>query len=169
VEELPMLYRTLGLSLLMSFAAFVAVPAGGQDCMSAKPAIVSGAVPRALGKSPIWVTAESIPIKWTDPAVPVQLIWIIDAEAREPYYVSGRHRVSGVPIKFTKIGDRVGMRQPRWRLDPLGFKPAKATPKDIQKYTFDRTFAWFTAGGCYEIRGQARNQETVILVQVGDK
>ena len=164
-----MLYRTLGLTLLVTLVAFAAVPAGGQDCSSGKPAIVSGAVPRALGKSPFWLTAESLPVKWTDPDNPVQLIWIIDGAAREPYYVSGKHRASGAPVKFTKIGDRVGMRQTRWRLDPIGYKPAQAKPQDLEKYNFDRTFAWFPSGGCYEFRGQARNQETIILVQVGVK
>jgi hypothetical protein len=162
-------YRTLGLTLLVTLVAFAAVPTGGQDCTSGKPAVVSGAVPRAIGKSPIWMTAESIPIKWTDPGTPVQLIWIIDAKSREPFYVSGKNRASGVPVKFTKIGDRVGMRQPRWRLDPIGFKPAQAKPQDLQKYAFDRTFGWFPSGGCYEIRGQARGQESIMLVQVGDK
>lgn len=161
--------RTLGFTLLVTVVALAAVPAGRQDCTSGKPAIVSGAVPRALGKSPFWLTAESFPIKWTDPDAPVQLIWIIDAAAREPYYVSGKHRASGAPMKFTKVGDRVGMRQVRWRLDPLGLKPAQAKPQDLEKFSFDRTYAWFPSAGCYEIRGQARNQETIILVQVGDK
>lgn len=161
-----MAFRTLGFLLLVAFAA---VPAGAQDCASGKPAIVSGAVPRAIGKSPIWMSAESIPIKWTEPGTPVQLIWLIDAAAREPFYVSGKHRASGAPVKFTKIGDRVGMRQVRWRLDPLGFKPTHAKPQDFKKYNFDRTFAWFPSPGCYELRGQTRGQESVILVQVSDK
>jgi hypothetical protein len=159
----------MGLTLFAILMALAAVPAGGQDCPSGKPAIVSGAVPRALGKSPIWMTAESLPVKWTDPGTPVQLVWIIDAAAREPFYVSGKHRASGVPVKFTKIGDRVGMRQARWRLDPVGFKPPQAKPQDLKKYGFDRTFAWFPSAGCYEIRGQARGQETIIVVLVTDK
>jgi hypothetical protein len=149
--------------------ALAAVPAGGQDCASGKPAVISGAVPRALGKSPIWMTAASLPIKWSEPGTPVQVIWIIDAAAREPFYVSGKHQASGAPVKFTKIGDRVGMRQARWRLDPLGFKPAQAKPQDLEKYAFDRSFAWFPSAGCYEIRAQARGQETTILVSVTDK
>lgn len=159
-------HHTLGFVLLVALAA---APAGAQDCASGKPAIVSGAVPRALGQSPIWMAAESLPIKWTDAGTPVQLIWLIDAQAREPFYVSGRHRASGAPVKFTKIGDRVGKREVRWRLDPLGYKPAKVKPQDLQKFAFDRTFAWFPAVGCYEIKGQARGQESTILVQVGDK
>lgn len=166
-------HRTLGLTLLATLATLVAlpaVPAGGQeDCPSGKPAIVSGAVPRALGKSPIWMTAESLPIKWKGPGDPVQLVWLMDAAAREPFYVSGKHRASGAPVKFTKIGDRVGLRESRWRLDPVGFKPPQAKPQDLAKYGFDRNYAWFPSAGCYEIRGQARGQETIIVVLVTDK
>ena len=159
-------YRTLGVVLLV---ALVAAPADAQDCASTKPAVVSGAVPKAIGKSPIWMTAESIPIKWTDAGTPVQLIWLIDAEAREPFMVSGKHLGSGAPVKFTKIGDRVGIKEVRWRLDPLGFKPASAKPQEFKKFNFDRNFGWFPAAGCYEIRGQARNQVSIMLVQVGNK
>lgn len=162
-------YRTLSFTLLVLLVALAAAPADAQDCTSSKPVVVSGAVPKAIGKSPIWVTAESIPIKWTDAGTPVQLIWLIDAAAREPIMVSGKHRSSGAPIKFSAIGDRVGKREVRWRLNPLGFKPTNAKPQDLKKYSFDRTFGWFPAAGCYEIKGQARNQETIILVQVGDK
>lgn len=161
-------HRTLGFLLLVLLVALAAAPARAQDCASAKPSIVSGAVPRALGKSPIWMTAESLPVKWTDGGTPVQLIWLIDAAAREPFYVSGKHLKSGAPVKFTKIGDRVGMKQARWRLDPLGFRPAQAKPQDLKKHAFDRTFGWFPTPGCYEIRGQARDQVSVIFVQVGE-
>jgi hypothetical protein len=165
MEEMPMNYRTLGFTLAV---ALVSAPAAAQDCASDKPLLVSGAVPRALGKSPIWMTSESFPIKWTDAGTPAQLIWLIDAKAREPFYVSGKHLASGAPVKFTKIGDRVGMRQTRWRLDPLGYKPTHAKPQDFKQFIFDRNFAWFPAAGCYEMR-QARDQVSIIRVQVGNK
>jgi hypothetical protein len=132
-----------------------------------KPALLTGAVPRALGKGPVWMTAEALPVKWADAGTPVQLIWLVDAEARGAVMVSGKHRDSGAPVRFTKLGDRVGRKEPRYRLDPLGYKPSYAKQQDFRKYSFDRTFGWFPGPGCYEITGQIGKRESKIFVQVG--
>ena len=164
-----MFSRALGFALLVVVSLVVmpaAAPAVPQDCGAEKPSIVSGAVPKAIGKGPVWLTAESIPIKWKDAGTPVQLIWMSDATARGPVYVTGKHRDTGAQVKFTKLGDIVGKREVRWRLDPLGYQPSQAKPADYKKYNFDRTYGWFPATGCYEITGQIGTQKGSMFLQV---
>jgi hypothetical protein len=158
--------RTLSCTLVLLLVPVLGAPAHAQDCAMGKPAVISGAVPRALGKGPVWMTAETVPIKWVDAGTPVQLVWLMDAEARGPAIVSGKHRESGAQVRFTKLGDRVGKRELRWRLDPLGYQPTHAKPQDFKKFSFDRNFGWFPAPGCYEITGQFGKQESKIIVQV---
>jgi len=158
--------RTLSCTLVLLLVPVFGGPAGAQDCPMGKPAVISGAVPRALGKGPVWMTAESLPIKWVDAGTPIQLVWLMDAEARGPALVTGKHRESGAQVRFTKLGDRVGKRELRWRLDPLGYQPTHAKPQDFKKFSFDRNFGWFPSPGCYEITGQFGRQESKIIVQV---
>ena len=158
-----MIRRTLGLTLLVALAA---APSAAQECAADKAAVVSGAVPRAIGKGPVWLAAESFPIKWKDAGTPVQLIWLSDATARGPVLVSGKHRDSGAQVKFTKLGDIVGKREVKYRLDSLGYQPSHAKPADYKKFNFDRTFGWFPAAGCYEIIGQIGLQQSKMVVHV---
>ena len=158
--------RTLSCTLVLLLVPVLGTPARAQDCAMGKPAVISGAVPRALGKGPVWMTAETVPIKWVDAGTPVQLVWLMDAEARGPAIVAGKHRESGAQVRFTKLGDRVGKRELRWRLDPLGYQPTHAKPQDFKKFSFDRNFGWFPAPGCYEITGRFGQQESKIIVQV---
>ena len=158
-----MVHRTLGLALLVALAA---APVNAQECVADKAAVVSGAVPRAVGKGPVWLGAESFPVKWKDAGTPVQLIWLSDATVRGPVLVSGKHRDSGAQVKFTKLGDIVGKREVKYRLDPIGYQPSHAKPADFKKFNFDRTFGWFPAPGCYEIIGQIGAQQSKMVVQV---
>ena len=160
------LSRTLVLVVMVVLVPVLAGPASAQDCPMGKPGVVSGAVPRALGKGPVWMTAEALPIKWVDAGTPVQMVWLMDANARGPAIVTGRHRDSGAQVRFTKLGDRVGKRELRWRLDPLGYQPSHAKPQDFKKFSFDRNFAWFPAPGCYEITGRFGMLESKMVVQV---
>jgi hypothetical protein len=145
----------------------VGAPASAQDCPTGKPAIVSRAVPAALGQSPLWVTAGSHPIKWESSAAPVQLVWVIDRAARGQIIVTGKHAKSGALLKFTRFGDTLGERQSRYQLDSLGYKPSLAKADDLKKFGFDRNYAWFPEPGCYEITGRVGRQQTKIFLQVG--
>jgi hypothetical protein len=161
--------RPLGFALLTLVVTLLIAPAAGpahaQDCATGKPATISAAVPRAIGTRPAWMTAESLPIKWTAAATPVQLIWIVDTTVRGPVLISGKHRDSGAPVKFTRLGDIVGKKELRRPLDRLGYQPSQAKPQDFEKYFFDRMFGWFPAAGCYEMTARIGTKETKIFVQ----
>lgn len=155
---------TLGCSLLVLLAPSTAV---AQECPTGKPAPVTRVLPPVFGQSPLWVTAGSAPIKWEGSADPVQLVWVLDGSVRGPAMVTGKNRVTGALLRFTRFGDRLGERQSRYKLDPLGYKPSLAKPDDFQKFSFDRNYAWFPEPGCYEITGRVGRQQATIYLQVG--
>ena len=157
-----MRYATLGCGLLLLLVAW---PAGAQECPTGKPTLLTRALPRALGPGPLWVMAESWPIKWKASGAPVQLIWVIDASVPGQAIVMGKHRESGLPIRFTAFGDTLGERQLRHQIDPFGYKPSLARPEDFTKYSFDRSYVWFPEPGCYELTGRVGRQQATIHLE----
>jgi hypothetical protein len=156
-----MRFVTLGCLLVL-----VTLPAGANECPTGKPTRVTRVLPPVLGPGPLWVAAESFPIKWKGPAAPVQLVWVLDASARGQVMVTGKHRESGATLRFTNFGDTLGERQLRYRIDPIGYKPSVAKPDDFQKHNFDRSYGWFSQPGCYEITTRVGREQVQIFLEV---
>ncbi|MBI4478052.1 MAG: hypothetical protein HY654_12825 [Acidobacteria bacterium] len=158
-----MWFRTLGCCLLMLVTASTAA---AQECPTGKPTVVSRALPAAVGQKPLWVTASSLPIKWEGNNSPVQLVWVIDAAAGGLVMVSGKHVKSSALVRFTRFGDTLGERQPRYEISRTGYKPSLAKPGDLLKFAFDRNFAWFPEPGCYEITARVGRLQPKIYLEV---
>lgn len=140
--------------------------AGAQECPTGKPTTVSRALPAAVGQKPLWVTAGSLPIKWEGNNLPVQLVWVVDATAGGVVQVSGKHVKSNAPVRFTGFGDTLGARQQRYEISRTGYKPSLAKQGDLQKFNFDRNYAWFPEPGCYEITGRVGRLQPKIYLEV---
>jgi hypothetical protein len=160
--------RPVIVCLAIAAAAAAERSAAGQaPCPTGKPVTLVRGIGPVLGQSPLWVTPGRFPIKWDGPNHPVQLLWVIDANARGQILVTGKHRDTRALLRFTKFGDTLGERQARFALDPLGYKPKQATAADLQRYGFDLIYAWFPEAGCYEIQGRVGRQQATIYLEIG--
>lgn len=153
-----------GLSVLLAGSRAAVFPP--QDCPVGRPTVLTKAVAAAVGQSPLWVVIGRGPVKWVGPNDPVQLLWVLDGQARGQAFVTGKHRKTGAVLRFTKFGDRLGERQARYTLQLLGYKPKQATAEDLQRYGFDLIYAWFPEPGCYEISGRVGRQQSTIYLEV---
>ncbi len=158
----------LAVMLLLAAAAGTATGAGAVQppCPTGKPVSLVRGVGPVLGASPIWVTPGRFPIKWDGPNYPVQLLWVIDANARGQIVLTGKKRDSKVVARFTKFGDTLGERRARWILDPLGYTPKQVAQADLRRYGFDLIYAWFAEPGCYEIQARVGRQQATIYLEV---
>lgn len=153
----------------LACCVFVLIPssaAAAERCPTGKPTVVTRALPAVLGQGPLWVTASSLPVKWEGNNYPVQLVWVVDAVAGGVVMVSGKQVTSNAPVRFTRFGDTVGARQLRYQLDRIGYKPSLAEPEDLKRFNFDRTFAWFTEPGCYEIAARVGRLQSKMHLEV---
>ena len=153
----------LGLTLL------TAAPADVQDaCPSGKPVrLVSNVIP-ALGQSPVWAATGGKPLTWENASTPIRVLWLRDANARGPAFLSGAllgKGGKGSPTA-TFATSMYGSRQPRLPLDQIGDKPAGIKDADLKKYAFHWTFVWFPSPGCYAITGSVGSQKSVIHLTV---
>jgi hypothetical protein len=138
-----------------------------EDCPTARPAVLTKALTPVVGKSPLWLTWGTGPVPWKSANDPVQLMFVRDRSVPGQAFVSGKHRGSNAPLRFTKFGETLGTRLTRYTLAPLGWKPSLAKAEDFDKYEFDRVFGWFAEAGCFEITARVGRQQSTMYLQVG--
>jgi hypothetical protein len=115
----------------------------------------------------MWVTTGTGPIVWKGPNDPVTLLWVRDVSVTGSALLNGQRRgASPVKVRFSAPGSTLGVREERYKLDQIGVKPGKATPEDLQKYSFHRTNVWFSEPGCYELTARVGRQQSLIVLRV---
>lgn len=106
------------------------------------------------------------PVVWGGPDQAVRMVFIRELSAPGAFVISGRNRATGAKARFGPVGSTLGIREERYQLDAVGFKPKLATAKDLQRYSFHAAEVWFPQAGCYEIAGRAGRRQSMIYVQV---
>jgi hypothetical protein len=162
--EEPMNAWILGFALLTAPSA----PALQDSCPSGRPArLVANVIP-AVGQSPMWAATGGKPLTWDNAATPIRVLWLRDANARGPIFLSGGlagKEGKGAPLASFATS-LYGSRQPRLTLDQIGDKPAGIKDADLKKYAFHWTFVWFPGPGCYAMVGSVGSQKSVIHLNV---
>jgi hypothetical protein len=138
-----------------------------EPCAPGKSRPLVQSLTPVTGQSPMWVTTGAGPIAWKGPNDPVTLLWIRDVSVAGSALLNGQRRGSApVKVRFSAPGSTLGVREERYKLDQIGFKPGKVTPEDLQKYSFHRTNVWFSEPGCYELTARVGRQQSVIVLKV---
>ncbi len=156
-----MMIGVLGATLLLA----TGVPAAGQDdCPSASPVRLVSNITPALGQAPLWVAAGGKPLRWKGSNVPVKLLWIRDAAAKGPAWITGKARTGTGKTTFSRA--LYGLPTDRLPLDELGEKIEGIKETDLKRFAFYWAYIFFPAPGCYEITGRIGRQQGVIYLRV---
>ncbi|MBI2833093.1 MAG: hypothetical protein HYX76_01530 [Acidobacteria bacterium] len=135
-------------------------------CAATRTFVLTRAITPVIGQSPIWVTAGRGPLVWPGADKAIELLIVRDRAVPGLALIVGRNRQTGVPVKFTKTGSTLGIRNEKFQLDAIGLKPRTATAPDFNRYTFHTADLWVGGEGCYELVARVGRQMATMYLQV---
>ncbi len=143
----------------------LASPANAQEtCPPTKPLRLISTMAPVVGQSPLWVTTGASAPVFKGPNNPVQVLWVRDISVKGMATLTGKAKGGTGKVGFSNA--LYGMPDSRFMLDKLGIRPQGIKQTDLEKYSFHRSYVFFSAPGCYEIQARVGMQPSVIYLNV---